>query len=127
MDSSVPFLTSEDGAPKVYPLNTFYKTPHLEQLAKNGIRFSNFYAHSVCSPSRTSLLTGQNAAKTRITNWIKLEEKKFLVLMDLRIGIGKDSTKAVLRYPNFYNRKAMKLSMLEKHILDLEDQKAKIL
>jgi arylsulfatase A-like enzyme len=75
MDSSVPFLTSEDGVPKVYPLNTFYKTPHLEQLAKTGIRFSNFYAHSVCSPSRTSLLTGQNSAKTRITNWIKLEEK----------------------------------------------------
>ena len=75
MDSSVPFLTSEDGVPKAYPLNAFYKTPHLEQLAKTGIRFSNFYAHSVCSPSRTSLLTGQNAAKTRITNWIKLEEK----------------------------------------------------
>ncbi|MGB2232871.1 MAG: sulfatase-like hydrolase/transferase, partial [Flavobacteriaceae bacterium] len=53
MDSSVPFLTSEDGVPKAYPLNAFYKTPHLEQLAKNGIRFSNFYAHSVCSPSRT--------------------------------------------------------------------------
>ena len=104
--------------PKAYPLNTFYKTPHLEQLAKNGIRFSNFYAHSVCSPSRTSLLTGQNSAKTRITNWIKLEEK-IQDLTVLKNGIGKDSIKVVSRYQDYYKRMAMKLFMLEKHILDL--------
>lgn len=75
MDSSLPFLTSTSGTSENYPLNAFYKTPHMEALAKTGVRFSNFYAHSVCSPSRTSLLTGQNSARTNITNWIKLEEK----------------------------------------------------
>ncbi len=69
MDSSVPFLTLE-GKPHRYPLNEFYRTPHLERLAERGIRFSQFYAMSVCSPTRISLLTGQYAARHRTTNWI---------------------------------------------------------
>ena len=40
------------GAPKI-------KTPHLDQMAKEGRRFTSFYsANSVCSPSRAALLTG---------------------------------------------------------------------
>lgn len=70
MDTSVPFLTDENGAPKRYPLNDFYRTPHMERLADRGVRFNNFYAMSVCSPTRISLMTGQNAARHRTTNWI---------------------------------------------------------
>ncbi|WP_222927902.1 sulfatase-like hydrolase/transferase [Polaribacter aestuariivivens] len=73
MDSSVPFLTDENGNAKKYPLNNYYRTPNMEKLAKNGIRFTNFYAHSVCSPSRTSILTGQNSARHGVTNWINSE------------------------------------------------------
>lgn len=74
MDTSLPFLTDENGKPVSYPLNQFYITPNMEKLARQGIRFSNFYAHSVCSPSRTSILTGQNSARHGVTNWIKSEE-----------------------------------------------------
>ncbi|MHC4995688.1 MAG: arylsulfatase [Planctomycetota bacterium] len=35
------------------------KTPHLDKLAKNGMRFTDFYAGStVCAPSRCVLMTG---------------------------------------------------------------------
>jgi hypothetical protein len=42
----------------------------MERMARLGIRFNQFSAMSVCSPSRVSLLTGQNAARHRVTNWI---------------------------------------------------------
>jgi arylsulfatase A-like enzyme len=70
MDTSLPFLTDEAGQPKRYPLNDFYRTPSMERLAERGIRFNQFYAMSVCSPTRISILTGQNAARHRATNWI---------------------------------------------------------
>lgn len=34
------------------------KTPHLDRLAGNGLRFTQFYNSSRCCPSRASLLTG---------------------------------------------------------------------
>lgn len=70
MDTSVPFLTDEQGRPHRYPLNDYYRTPSMERLAARGIRFNNFCAMSVCSPTRISILTGQNAARHRTTNWI---------------------------------------------------------
>ncbi|MFK7852256.1 MAG: sulfatase [Akkermansiaceae bacterium] len=70
MDTSLPFLTDSSGKPKRYPLNDFYRTPSMERLAKQGIRFNQFYAMSVCSPTRISIMTGQNAARHGTTNWI---------------------------------------------------------
>ncbi len=70
MDTSVPFLTDASGTAKRYPLNDYYRTPNMERLASQGIRFNNFYSMSVCSPTRISLMTGQNAARHRTTNWI---------------------------------------------------------
>ncbi len=70
MDTSVPFLTDESGRPKRYPLNDYYRTPNMQRLAARGIRFNNFYAMSVCSPTRVSILTGQDSARHRTTNWI---------------------------------------------------------
>lgn len=70
MDTSLPFLTDDQGRPKRYPLNDYYRTPNMERLAARGIRFNQFCAMSVCSPTRISILTGQNAARHRTTNWI---------------------------------------------------------
>lgn len=43
------------------------KTPHLDELASQGVKFTNWYSNSpVCSPSRASLLTGQYPAKTGV-------------------------------------------------------------
>jgi arylsulfatase A-like enzyme len=70
MDTSLPFLTDAEGKAKRYPLNDWYRTPNMERLAAKGIRFNNFCAMSVCSPTRISIMTGQNAARHRATNWI---------------------------------------------------------
>jgi len=58
MDTSVPFIADESGQPVRHPLNDWYHTPNMERLAKQGICFSTFYAQSVSSPSRASIMTG---------------------------------------------------------------------
>ncbi|MCA9247729.1 MAG: sulfatase-like hydrolase/transferase [Planctomycetales bacterium] len=39
-------------------------TPHLDRLAGESLRLSQFYTHSVCSPTRAALLTGRYAFRT---------------------------------------------------------------
>lgn len=51
--------------------STFYETPNLDRLAEEGMLFTNAYASSnVCSPSRSSIMTGQYPVNTGITDWI---------------------------------------------------------
>ena len=57
MDEEVPDSRSD-----------YYRTPNLERLAREGMRFSRAYAPSpVCSPTRYSLLTGKSAARHGMT------------------------------------------------------------
>lgn len=35
-----------------------YKTPHLDQLAAEGVRFEHFHAQPICTPTRVKLMTG---------------------------------------------------------------------
>jgi len=47
------------------------KTPHLDALAAEGLRFTQHYAASaLCSPSRAALLTGRTPYRTGIRSWI---------------------------------------------------------
>jgi arylsulfatase A len=57
MDDSVPGSKS-----------SFVRTPNLEKLAADGLRFANFYSPSPrCTPSRASLLTGKSPAQLHMT------------------------------------------------------------
>lgn len=48
--------------------NRVLRTPHLDGLAKQGLRFTNAYAASpVCSPTRAALMTGLAPARLHIT------------------------------------------------------------
>jgi arylsulfatase A-like enzyme len=52
--------------------NTFHETPHLDQLAKEGVRFTHAYAAApVCSPYRAALLTGQHPARVGILDYLR--------------------------------------------------------
>lgn len=51
--------------------STFHETPHLDQLARDGIRFTDAYtAASICSPTRASIMTGKHPVRVDITDWI---------------------------------------------------------
>ena len=44
--------------------NTKNRTPRLDQLAKEGTRFTSFYSQTVCGPSRSALLTGRQPIRS---------------------------------------------------------------
>lgn len=54
----------------------FYESPNIDQLAKDGVRFTHGYsACTVCSPTRAALLTGKYPARLHITDWIPGHER----------------------------------------------------
>ena len=53
------FFTDDLGYNDIEPFGAQHiKTPHLNKMAEEGIKFTNFYAQPVCGPSRAALLTG---------------------------------------------------------------------
>lgn len=51
--------------------STFHETPHIDALARRGLRFTNAYAACpVCSPSRAALMTGKYPARLHLTDWL---------------------------------------------------------
>lgn len=82
-DTSVPFHA------EVTPFNRRYRTPNMERLAARGMKFTQAYAYSVCSPTRVSLMTGLNAARHRVTNWT------------LRRNATNDRRHATLAFPDW--------------------------
>ncbi len=67
-DTSVAF------ADEVTSANTHFRTPNMKALAQQGVKFTQAYSHSVCSPSRVSLMTGQNPTRHHVSNWTKLPD-----------------------------------------------------
>jgi arylsulfatase A len=51
--------------------STYYKTPHIDNLAKSGFRFTDGYAACpVCSPTRAAIMTGRYPQRVGITDWL---------------------------------------------------------
>ncbi len=48
-------------------------TPHIDSLASQGVRLTQFYAHSVCAPTRGALLSGRYAFR----NWMDWRSEDF--------------------------------------------------
>ncbi len=46
-----------------------HETPQLDRLAREGVRFTQAYAMSVCTPTRAAIVTGRHAARLHMTVW----------------------------------------------------------
>src|SRR5690606_32587958 len=56
--------------------NDFNETPHLDELATEGVRFTDAYAAApVCSPTRASIMTGQYPARVGITDYLPQSDR----------------------------------------------------
>ncbi|VGO18741.1 sulfatase [Pontiella sulfatireligans] len=62
-----------------YNGNTFYETPVMDKLSEEWMRFDSCYTPSpMCSPTRVSILTGQNPARHGITQWLPGRDRPYL-------------------------------------------------
>ncbi|HKL32222.1 MAG TPA: sulfatase [Tangfeifania sp.] len=51
--------------------SNYYQTPHIDNLASEGVRFTHAYAAAaVCSPTRASIMTGKTPARLHLTDFI---------------------------------------------------------
>ncbi len=70
---NIVFLLIDDmGWPDVACFgHEFHETPVIDQLARDGMKFTNFYAATpVCSSTRSTIQTGQYSARTGVTDFI---------------------------------------------------------
>ena len=73
----IVILTDDQGSIDLnsYGAKDLY-TPNMDRLAKEGVRFTQFYAGApVCSPSRAALLTGKTNLRAGLPNNVPIPEK----------------------------------------------------
>lgn len=64
-----------------------HRTPHLDKLAAEGVRFTDFYmTSSVCTPSRAALLTGRYPIRAGLTALLWPENDKGLPAGEITIA-----------------------------------------
>ncbi|MEX0884269.1 MAG: sulfatase, partial [Cyclobacteriaceae bacterium] len=62
--------------------NSFYDTPNIDQLAREGVLFTQAYAaHPVCSPTRAAIITGKHPNRVGITDWLPGNDPKDRALL----------------------------------------------
>ena len=66
----VIFYTDDQGTldANCYGSKDLY-TPNIDRLAKDGVRFTQAYAHTVCCPSRAMLMTGRYPQRSGVNHW----------------------------------------------------------
>ncbi len=65
-------ITDDQGSPDLgVHGNRQIRTPHLDQLAKQSVEFTNFIVSPLCAPTRSSLMTGRYYYRTGVTDTYK--------------------------------------------------------
>ena len=59
------------------------QTPHLDRLAAEGMRFSQFYNCALCGPSRAALMTGIEPHQAGILDWTGLLNERSVTVFEL--------------------------------------------
>lgn len=63
------------------------RTPVIDQLAREGVRFAQFYvAHTVCSPSRAALLTGRQPFRAGVVDVLRPDSPTGLPASEITIA-----------------------------------------
>ena len=68
-DPNVLFIVLDDmGFSHLGCYGSDIETPNVDRLAAGGLRYNNFHTTAICSPTRASLLTGQNPHTAGVSN-----------------------------------------------------------
>lgn len=70
--------------------STYYETPHIDQLANDGLVIKNAYMYPTCSPSRTALATGKQSFRTGVYTVPVLEKGNDQVSIFSRWTVGEE-------------------------------------
>lgn len=82
----------------------FYKTPSIDRLASEGMKFTQAYAAaSICSPSRAAMMTGMYPARVGVTDWIRAKFQGGIIAVDGRNpeGFDQNEGKSLLTPQNY--------------------------
>lgn len=63
-------------------------TPNMDSIAKNGVMFTQAYAHTVCCPSRAMLMTGRYPQRSDVITWGKNMYREERTMAELLRGNG---------------------------------------
>ena len=95
MKPNIVFILTDNQSPWTLGCygNSEIRTPHIDRLATEGIRFTNaFCANPVCSPNRATLLTGLMPSQHGVHSWLGTEDPDAQMGPDAYCTIGEFTT-----------------------------------
>ena len=80
--------------------NTYHRTPNIDRLATEGIRFTDAYAAAPnCSPTRASILTGRWPARTGVTQYLPGNVLPYARVLQAELPVGLPLDETILAEP----------------------------
>lgn len=80
--------------------NTYHRTPNIDRLAAEGLRFTDAYAAAPnCSPTRASILTGRWPARVGLTQYLPGNMLPHARLLQPQLPLGLPADETILAEP----------------------------